>query len=460
MRSITRHWLLGLGLAGAAIALSGCDVTPELGLTVTTTTDGADAAPGDGICESTTGVGDCSMRAAIQEANAFTASDAGHTTITLADATYALTIAGTEEDAAATGDLDITGDLTIRGSGAIIDANGLDRVIDVRTGSTVDLDLTTITDGTATHGGGIRAFGGTLTIRRTTISANTANGYTTCTFPRFGSPVCDANEGGGGGVWAANAVVNVVDSTISDNSTTGNGPCVSVPIASTQCFLHGGGGILALSPVNLIDVTISGNQASDAYGAGMMTANGATVLHSTIAGNTVTGPPAAFYGDPGNGHALAGSMTLGASAIAGEGPLCSASASGLLPSSLGHNLSEDATCLAGVSDATDQIGVAAGLSALGDHGGPTRTHLPGPNLVDTIPAGGFCGPLPDQRGTARPQGSACDIGAVERTPVDPLIRYARCRSTTTGQWSLGSRPPGCDRSTRAATTSHAELTKT
>ena len=45
--------------------------------------------------------------------------------------TYTLTRAGTNEDAAATGDLDITQNLTITGAGAattIIDGNQLDRV--------------------------------------------------------------------------------------------------------------------------------------------------------------------------------------------------------------------------------------------------------------------------------------------------------------------------------------------
>ena len=52
--------------------------------------------------------------------------------------TYTLTIAGTGEDAAATGDLDITDDLTITGAGSgltIIDGNSLDRVFDVISGT-------------------------------------------------------------------------------------------------------------------------------------------------------------------------------------------------------------------------------------------------------------------------------------------------------------------------------------
>jgi hypothetical protein len=77
------------------------------------------------------------------------------------------------------------------------------------------------------------------------------------------------------------------------------------------------------------------------------------------------------------------------------------------------NLAPDGSC--GASVAGPDL-----LGALADNGGPTRTHLPGVGsaAIDAIPAGtiGLCdGTLPeDQRGVARPQGSACDIGAVEQ----------------------------------------------
>jgi hypothetical protein len=41
---------------------------PPLSMMVNTTTDGADVNPGDGICEMTAGGGDCSVRAAFEEA--------------------------------------------------------------------------------------------------------------------------------------------------------------------------------------------------------------------------------------------------------------------------------------------------------------------------------------------------------------------------------------------------------
>src|SRR5207248_8380105 len=68
--------------------------------TVNTTVDGVDATI-NGTCA--TASGQCTLRAAIQEANAQRGAD----TITLPAGTYTLTIPGRNENAAATGDLDI-----------------------------------------------------------------------------------------------------------------------------------------------------------------------------------------------------------------------------------------------------------------------------------------------------------------------------------------------------------------
>ncbi|MGZ6070666.1 MAG: hypothetical protein ACXWK8_05580, partial [Myxococcaceae bacterium] len=76
------------------------------------TADAVDAAPGDGTCR--TAAGTCTLRAALQEANAH----AGPDSVLLPAGTYTLTISGPAEDAAATGDLDITDDLLLVGAGA------------------------------------------------------------------------------------------------------------------------------------------------------------------------------------------------------------------------------------------------------------------------------------------------------------------------------------------------------
>lgn len=62
------------------------------------------------------------------------------------------------------------------------------------------------------------------------------------------------------------------------------------------------------------------------------------------------------------------------------------------------------------------------LGPLQDNGGPTFTHalLAGSPAIDTgnpalLGSGGSACEATDQRGVARPQGSACDIGAYEAT---------------------------------------------
>ena len=79
---------------------------------------------GDGV---NPGNGFCTLREAIINANSPTATDTtggdcatgsiGSDTINLPSYSYTLTVAGTGEDACATGDLDITDDLTINGAG-------------------------------------------------------------------------------------------------------------------------------------------------------------------------------------------------------------------------------------------------------------------------------------------------------------------------------------------------------
>src|SRR5688572_13580573 len=82
-----RNSRLGLLLALAASAmLVALAVSPVQGanLSVNSTADQSDANPGDGLCA--TGAGVCTLRAAIQEANALPGAD----TITLPPGVYSL----------------------------------------------------------------------------------------------------------------------------------------------------------------------------------------------------------------------------------------------------------------------------------------------------------------------------------------------------------------------------------
>lgn len=79
------------------------------------------------------------------------------------------------------------------------------------------------------------------------------------------------------------------------------------------------------------------------------------------------------------------------------------------------------------------------LGPLEDNGGLTPTEAPGPGspALDQIPLGAtaqattLC-PGVDQRGVTRPQGTACDIGAVDLVPSPPAITSSDAPTFTVG----------------------------
>src|SRR5438477_11130812 len=104
---------------------------------VNSTRDATDALPGDGLCQ-TDITDECTLRAAIQEANFAAARSTSAPAISVPTGVYTLTLAGADENQAATGDLDLFGPLTITGedeSATIVDGGGLGRGLDVRGGA-------------------------------------------------------------------------------------------------------------------------------------------------------------------------------------------------------------------------------------------------------------------------------------------------------------------------------------
>ena len=87
------------------------------------TEDGVDALPGDGSCA--TAGGQCTLRAAVMEANALGTADR----IELGSLTYTLSIGGANEEGAATGDLDILDDLDLVGNGVYYTLNRADSML-------------------------------------------------------------------------------------------------------------------------------------------------------------------------------------------------------------------------------------------------------------------------------------------------------------------------------------------
>jgi CSLREA domain-containing protein len=131
-----------------ALAIAAVPVPPAHAATIGVDTN-ADELTADG---------NCSLREAIRAANLNVAVDAcpsgsgvAPDTITLPSNTYSLSIAGANEDAALSGVLDITGDLTITGAlstTTIIDGGALDRVLDIISG-TVTIANVTVRNGAA-----------------------------------------------------------------------------------------------------------------------------------------------------------------------------------------------------------------------------------------------------------------------------------------------------------------------
>src|SRR5512141_651758 len=138
--------------------------------------DTVDNNLGDGVCLTTNAK--CTLRAAIQEANAqyaghpgavYTISLPGAPTVVSPPTVYSLTIAGSGEDVSATGDLDIKANLVLRttnGQAALVSASSLtDRVFHIiqpPIGGEINVTFQNIwiAQGVATDGGSDGRIGG------------------------------------------------------------------------------------------------------------------------------------------------------------------------------------------------------------------------------------------------------------------------------------------------------------
>ncbi len=388
------------------------------GFTVNSTADAVDANPGDGVCAAAGG--QCTLRAAIMEANALSGAD----TITVPAGTYTLTIPGAGEDAAATGDLDLVQDITVNGGGAgstiIQQSPEQGRVLEVIGDASVTLLGLTITHGNANvepnapcpqgtcaqfFGGGIYNSVGDLTLRGLKITDN------------------NATSGGGIASYAGSLAMAQVSVTNNSASSFGGGlqivnGQISQSLIASNTTGFGGGGI-AMRDGSIENSTISGNSAEVA-GSGLLASGSSAVSATTIAWNMTTGTAAAVESvESGNPAAATIEATLVANTAGG------ACGSGIV--SGGHNIASDNTC-SGFTAVADMTNTDPLLGPLADNGGPTMTHalLPGSPAIDTGDNGNC--PATDQRGFSRPadgdgNGAAiCDIGAYEASGAPPLKR--------------------------------------
>lgn len=272
------------------------DAAPTNTFNVDVSTDSIDANPGDGTCADSSG--DCSLRAAIMEANALAGAD----TIVLPAGTYQLTLSGANEDNANTGDLDIANDVTISGAGSattIIHAATLnDRAFHILTNAHATLSGATIRHAATTGDGGGILNAGTFTLTNSAVFSNTA-----------------AINGGG----IFNDGVLVLDNTsVTFNlAESGGGIDNSDTITVTDSsinFNHASyaGGIQNRSSgaLRVVDSSVNSNIA-DIDGGGILNDDDGLFI---LVGSTVSSNTATAYG--GGISVYFGSVTLNNSSIA------------------------------------------------------------------------------------------------------------------------------------------------
>ncbi len=250
-------------------------------LVINSTNDTVDAIPGDGICADAND--DCTLRAAIMEANKL----AGRNAIVLPSGTILLSIGSSGEDQAAGGDLDITDALDILGDGVnktVIDARAIDRVFQIFAGVSVTMSGLTIQNGSVNviGGGGIYN-AGNLQISHCLISGNSTFGS--------GGGICNLGQ------------LKLLYSTLDHNDATRNGgslanssgghvDIIASSIVNNTCGSQGGGIVNSNISMTLTNCTVSGNMAGGS-GGGIDNRGGTSLAltNCTITDNTAaTGP--------------------------------------------------------------------------------------------------------------------------------------------------------------------------
>jgi len=330
----------------------------------------------------------------------------------------------------------ITDALTITGPGSsalTIKQTGLGRVMTIGGGVPAAISGITITDGNG-QGAGIFV-AGTLALSKSTVTGNNGgpgggifvNGIGTLTL--LNSTVSNNNAAGsvGGGVANENGTLTINNSTISGNTASQGGGIYSDHALSVSnstvrdnsaldAFSNAfGGGIAnAAGTASVTNSTVTGNTAGGAFadGGGIIDFGSLTATNDTITGNGASGTNSGF----GGGVVSSGSTVLANTIVAGQtaGGDCSG-----FPIDSGYNLAGDGSC--GFSSTNNSLSNTNPLldpAGLQDNGGPTQTISlqPGSPAIDAIPSGvNACGTTitTDQRGVNRPQGTACDIGAFE-----------------------------------------------
>lgn len=464
-------------LLAAALLMVAISPGEAKTFTVTTTGDQADPVPGDDVCGITPPInkgdpssGPCTLRAAIQTANANSTTDIiqfGLSSIDPNCANGVCTITASSELPSALANLTINGP----GAGQLIVRNPpqtllLGAVLTSAASGTVTISGLTVRDGLR---GGISHSGtGTLNVTNCTVRANGGSAGRGGAISNQGDGTVNVNScliadnsafDAGGGLYTDGGPLNINRCTIINNHSIGN-------------TSHGGGVANFTGPVTITDSTISGNSAKHAGGG--VSINGVKMTNSTIAGNSVAGGTGAIGGGgvysytttitnctitgnsaQGSGggvlsrdhQAMPGlifpTTTLKSSIVAGNTATGSSPDVSAMFITGGFNLIGKINGSTGLTHSTDMSGtVAAPLDAkldpagLKDNGGPTQTVAllfgsPAIDKATSVPQGGGPTLTTDQRGAGFPRtvddpalpnangGDGTDVGAFEMPAAAP-----------------------------------------
>ena len=299
----SRSWTIGSLLALSVVAAIPIEAAL---LAVDTPDDAVDTAVGDGVCA--TAAGRCSLRAAVQEANARPGPDE----IALPAGHYTLEGPGTSSAGAVLAPED---DLVIRGSGAAtrIDAGGRGGIFDVAAeGARLALRGLRIEGGSSTAvrcGGGARCeFGG---VRLTDNAGDAVVDCRAARSCRFDGVLIDDNPAGigiacgdctirdsriegnaGAGIEVGGAAVSLGGSTVAGNGgagVRGSKQSRSLEVVDSTVRENRAGGIDVGGRLSVLRSAIVGNERSDDCGGGIRLQggriSGSTLIASTVSGN-------------------------------------------------------------------------------------------------------------------------------------------------------------------------------
>lgn len=418
----------GVGAAACeygAYEISVADTLPKTFVVNTYAIDRDDNNPGDSVCDSSTTAGlQCTLRAAVMEANALPQQN---TIVVTQPGSLVLTQA--EEAAqpgAASGDLDINDGLSIIGvtgnaaGRPIVQANGASRIFEVASPLPVTIAGLSLRGGATSagvSGGALRVAGAAseLNLVEVELSANTAEGGGGALSVVGATATLDRVDIHGNGVVGAGAaILNNGDLTINDSSVHGN---LDFDGAAEREAIIGVGG----STTRLYNSTVSANA-----GDGVRIDNGTLVLeNSTLANNDAHGIE--FHRQDGTTLFVRNTLI----ADNGDGGCTLIGAGNSTISTNGYNFSQSFGC-AIEQGGSNQVSSVAELGVLtAAEFGPFHPLLPGSPAIDQghTQVGGVAGAClgQDQTGAARPldgngDGLArCDIGASEATPLADAV---------------------------------------